>query len=63
MTRSKEPRKPPPAKRPRPSQPKHSAGTAASKAARQARLAEEMRSNLLKRKARQRAQRDRGKPE
>jgi hypothetical protein len=59
MTRSKEPPKPR-AERP---QPKHSAGTAASKAARHARLAEEMRSNLLKRKARQRAQRDRGKPE
>ena len=37
--------------------PKHAPGTAAAKAARQARLAEEMRSNLRKRKAQQRGQR------
>jgi hypothetical protein len=42
-SRSKEPR-----------QPEHSARTAAGKAARAARLAEEMRLNLQKRKARQR---------
>jgi hypothetical protein len=40
-------------------QPEHSARTAAGKAARAARLAEEMRLNLLKRKARQRGQRER----
>ena len=40
-------------------QPEHSARTAAGKAARAARLAEEMRQNLLKRKARQRAERER----
>jgi hypothetical protein len=54
MARSKDPPKP---------GPKHSAATAATKAARQARLAEEMRRNLQKRKAQQRAQRDRVKPD
>jgi hypothetical protein len=43
-------------------QPRYSARTAADKAARRARLAQEMRTNLLKRKAQQRAQRERGKP-
>jgi len=56
MTRSDSP-KPPEAGHPR-----HSARTAADKAARQARLAQEMRTNLQKRKAQQRAQRERGKP-
>ena len=56
MTRS-DPPKPPEA-----GQPRHSARTAADKAARQARLAQEMRTNLQKRKAQQRAQRERGKP-
>jgi hypothetical protein len=42
----------------RPRQPKHSARTSAEKAARATRLAEEMRKNLLKRKAQQRAKRD-----
>jgi hypothetical protein len=54
MARSDEPAKPP-----RPERPKHSARTAADKAARDARLAEEMRKNLLKRKAQARAQRER----
>ena len=48
----------PPAKPP-PEQPKHSARTNAAKAARQARVAQEMRANLLKRKAQQRARRGR----
>lgn len=38
-----------------PRQPKHSARTSADKAARAARVAQEMRQNLLKRKAQQRA--------
>jgi hypothetical protein len=46
-----------------PKRPRHSARTAAEKAAREARVAEEMRQNLLKRKARQRAQREHRKPE
>jgi hypothetical protein len=46
-----------------PRQPKHSARTAADKAARAARLAEAMRENLRKRKAQQRAQRQKGEPE
>lgn len=45
-----------------PKQPKLSPRAAADKAAREARLAQEMRSNLLKRKARQRAERAKGKP-
>jgi hypothetical protein len=47
------------AKPSRPERPKHSARTTADKAARDARLAEEMRKNLLKRKAQARAQRER----
>jgi hypothetical protein len=43
-------------------QPKHSARTAADKAARTARVAEEMRKNLLKRKAQQRAKREKSQP-
>jgi hypothetical protein len=43
-------------------QPKHSARTAADKAARDARIAEEMRKNLLKRKAQQRAKREKSEP-
>ena len=43
-------------------EPKHSARTRAEKAARAARVAKEMRLNLLKRKAQQRAKRDQGKP-
>jgi hypothetical protein len=39
-------------------QPKHSVATEADKAARAARVAQEMRKNLLKRKAQQRAKRD-----
>ena len=46
-----------------PGQPKHTAQTCADKAARAARLAEEMRKNLLKRKAQQRAQREKAGPE
>ena len=49
------------AKRP-PEQPKHSARTSADKAARAARVAEEMRKNLLKRKAQQRAKREKSEP-
>jgi hypothetical protein len=49
---------PPPAR-----QPRHLPGTDAAKAARQARLAEEMRKNLQKRKARQRALQEQGKPD
>jgi hypothetical protein len=45
-----------------PRQPKHSARTAADKAARAARVAEEMRKNLLKRKAQQRAKREKSPP-
>jgi hypothetical protein len=41
--------------------PKHSARIQAEKAAREARLAEEMRENLLRRKRQQRAQRERAK--
>jgi hypothetical protein len=57
MARADHPQKPP-AK-----QPKHSARTAADKAARQARLAEEMRMNLMKRKAQARARRERSQPD
>jgi hypothetical protein len=46
-----------------PGQPKHSARTRADKAARAARVAEEMRKNLLKRKAQQRAKRGKSGPE
>jgi hypothetical protein len=46
----------------RPRQPKHSPHTQAEKAVREARLAEEMRQNLLKRKRQQRAQREAAKP-
>ena len=56
MARSEDPPKPS-----EPARPRHSARTAADKSARQARLAQEMRTNLLKRKAQQRAQRERGK--
>jgi hypothetical protein len=45
-----------------PRQPKHSARIA-DKAARAARLADEMRNNLRKRKAQQRAQRQKSEPE
>jgi hypothetical protein len=44
-------------------QPKHSARTSADKAARAARIAQEMRSNLLKRKAQQRAKREKAQPQ
>ena len=44
-------------------QPKHAPRTAADKAAREARIAQEMRKNLLKRKAQQRAQREKSAPE
>jgi hypothetical protein len=44
-------------------QPKHAARTSADKPARAARLAQEMRKNLLKRKAQQRAQREKAGPE
>jgi hypothetical protein len=50
-----------PAKDP-PQQPKHSAPTSAEKATRAARVAQEMRKNLLKRKAQQRAKREKGEP-
>jgi hypothetical protein len=43
-------------------QPKHSARTSADKAARAARIAQEMRKNLLKRKAQQRAKREKSEP-
>jgi hypothetical protein len=46
-----------------PRQPRHSAPTRVEKAARAARVAEEMRKNLLKRKAQQRAQREKSEPE
>jgi hypothetical protein len=46
-----------------PKQPKHAARTDADKAARAARVAQEMRRNLLKRKAQQRAQREKSEPE
>jgi hypothetical protein len=42
--------------------PKHSTRTRAEKAARAARVAKEMRLNLLKRKAQQRAKREKGAP-
>ena len=54
-------RSPPPAKPP-PKEPEHSARTIAEKAAREARVAQEMRINLLKRKAQQRARRDKDQP-
>jgi hypothetical protein len=44
-------------------EPKHSARTRAEKSARAARVAKEMRLNLLKRKAQQRARRAKGEPE
>jgi hypothetical protein len=44
-------------------QPKHSARTSAGKAAREERVAQEMRKNLLKRKAQQRAKREKAQPE
>ena len=50
------PAKPPPA------EPKHSARVRAEKAAREARVADEMRLNLLKRKAQGRARRAKGEP-
>ena len=56
------PAKPPPPGQPPPQEPHHSARTRAGKAARQARVAQEMRLNLLKRKAQQRAQREKDKP-
>ena len=46
-----------------PEQPKHAARTSAEKAARAARVAQEMRKNLLKRKAQQRAKREKSRPE
>jgi hypothetical protein len=52
MARSKHP----------PQQPKRSARARADQAARAARLAKEMRSNLLKRKAQQRAKRQKSEP-
>jgi hypothetical protein len=58
MARPEDPPPRPPAKRPR-----HLPGTDAAKAARQARVAEEMRANLKKRKARQRALQEQGKPD
>ena len=61
MARAKppQPAKSPPAK-PAANEPMHSARTRAEKAARVARVAEEMRLNLLKRKAQQRAKREPG---
>jgi hypothetical protein len=56
------PAKPPPLVKPASRQPKHGARTGAEKAARDARIAEEMRSNLRKRKAQQRARRAKGEP-
>jgi len=56
------PAKPPPPAEPASGQPKHSARIRAEKAARDARIAQEMRSNLLKRKAQQRARREKGEP-
>jgi hypothetical protein len=56
------PAKPPRPAKPASGQPKHSPRTRADKAARDARIAEEMRSNLLKRKAQQRARREKGEP-
>ena len=44
-------------------EPKHAARTSAAKAARAARVAQEMRKNLLKRKAQQRAKREKARPE
>jgi hypothetical protein len=46
-----------------PPRPRRSAQTRAEKAARAARVAEEMRKNLFKRKAQQRAQREKSEPE
>lgn len=43
------------------SEPKHTERTAADKATREARVAEEMRKNLLKRKAQRRARGDAGR--
>jgi hypothetical protein len=43
-------------------QPEHSAQTRAEKAARAARIAQQMRKNLLKRKAQQRAKREKAEP-
>jgi hypothetical protein len=54
--------KPPPPVKPASAAPKHAARTRADKAARAARIAEEMRSNLRKRKAQQRAKRAKGEP-
>jgi hypothetical protein len=54
--------KPPPPETPTSAAPQHSARTRAEKAAREARIAQEMRSNLLKRKAQQRARREKGAP-
>jgi hypothetical protein len=42
--------------------PKHSTRTSAAKTARAARVAQEMRKNLLKRKAQQRAKREKSEP-
>ena len=56
------PAKPPPPIKPAAAEPQHSPRTRAEKAARAARIAEEMRSNLLKRKAQQRARREQGTP-
>jgi hypothetical protein len=44
-------------------EPKHAARTSAETAARAARVAQEMRKNLLKRKAQQRAKREKSRPE
>ena len=44
-------------------EPKHAARTSAEKASRAARVAQEMRKNLLKRKAQQRATREKSRPE
>ena len=56
------PAKPPPPIKPASAEPRHSPRTRAEKAARDARIAEEMRSNLRKRKAQQRARREQGTP-
>jgi hypothetical protein len=63
MTRADEPEKPPEPKLPEAKPPGPSAHTNAGKAAREQRLAAEMRTNLKKRKAQARAQRERGKPD
>ena len=57
MARSDDPPKP------AAKQPTHSARAADEKAARAARIAQEMRMNLKKRKAQARARRERGKPD